>query len=145
MQSWGEFETFLNALIFTRMADHTSSTDVWTCDWKHVHHHEALVEAVKAAEREHLPMIEAAISVIAESGQVDLLGLEPESLVWLQRRVETVAWFIHQFTVNGVSVVPFPALASVALTKWALHDWWVEHGYEAYADSLIASQWESPE
>jgi hypothetical protein len=142
MASWFDLEHFMDGLAIFNLPNEAERAE-WPPAWTTAVDIDSMVEALKAAEKPHVADVEAAVALIALSGEVALEGFARETIRFLNVRASSVAWLAAQLVVKGSSMVPVPPTRMGDIVQWFLCDWWYEHGYLAWCDTWISEKWQN--
>ncbi|MEY2562247.1 MAG: hypothetical protein QOH88_440 [Verrucomicrobiota bacterium] len=140
IRQWYDLEHYFDGILIFNLKKREAPS-VYTFDESDVDDSDDLISRIEEAEKPYLPEVEAAIALIALSGEVDLDGFSLEALSVLRKRAETAAWFIHTLTTASTTLFPHPQCSMGDAVRWLLVDWWAEHGREMAADHEIVSWW----
>jgi len=140
-EDWRILEHYLDGVIICNMPHDIGRSDILNFDLTKCSDVEEVISIYKEAEKEHLPEIESAISLICLSGEVDLKGFSTEALYLLRNRAETAALFIFHTYCGDKTLFPKSQCTLGQAIQWLLVEWWNHHGREASAYNIIASDW----
>ncbi|RYD74855.1 MAG: hypothetical protein EOP84_19250, partial [Verrucomicrobiaceae bacterium] len=95
MQSWADLRNYLNDLVNHNLSntDKVRYCDLLPDGWRDVKDAIQLGKLMDAMEVPHLPEVEAAISLLSNSGETNLAGFSTEALTLLRKRAEYACAF----------------------------------------------------